>query len=69
MASPQGVPPLDPPGFEWDVAVEHPAVLELHGLGSGGQVVGRRRGSVDLVPAICERVPVEGVGGRMMMGQ
>ena len=24
---------------------------------------------MDLVPAVCERVPVEGVGGGMVMGQ
>lgn len=66
---PQGVCPRHPPGLERDVAVEHPAVLELHGLGGGGQVVGRRSGRVDLVPAIGERVPVEGVGRGVMMGQ
>ena len=69
MASPRDVRPRDPPGLERDIAVEHPAVLELHGLGGGGQVIGRRSGGMDLVPAICERVPVEGVGRGMMMGQ
>lgn len=58
-----------PPGLEGDVAVEHPAVLELHGLGGGGQVVGRRGWRVDLVPPVGERVPVEGVGRGMVMGQ
>lgn len=59
----------DPPGLQRDVAVEHPAVLQLHGLGGGGQVVGCRRGRVDLVPAVCERVPVEGVGRGVVVGQ
>lgn len=66
---PWGVPACHPPGLEGDVAVEHPAVLELHGLGSGGQVVGRWGGCVDLVPPVGERVPVEGVGRGMVMGQ
>lgn len=69
MSAPQGSQPRDPPGLEWHVAVEHPAVLELHGLRSGGQVVGCRSRRVDLVAAVCERVPVEGVGGRVMVGQ
>lgn len=66
---PWGVRPCHPPGLERDVAVEDPAVLELHGLGGGGQVVGRRSGRMNLVPAICEGVPVEGVGRGMVVGQ
>ncbi|KAI6077022.1 hypothetical protein LUU34_00553400 [Aix galericulata] len=49
MLAPQGSQARNPPGLEWHVAVEHPAVLELHGLGSGGQVVGcRSRGAMKL---------------------
>lgn len=59
----------DLPGLQRHVAVQHPAVLKLNGLGSGGQVIGRGSRGVDLTPPVGQRVPVEGVGGRVVMGQ
>lgn len=59
----------DLPGLQRHVAVEHPAVLKLDGLGRGGQVIGRGGRGMDLTPPIGQRVPVEGVGGRVVMGQ
>ena len=59
----------DLPGLQRHVAVQHPAVLKLNGLGRGGQVIGRGSRGVDLTPPVGQRVPVEGVGGRVVMGQ
>lgn len=59
----------DLPGLQWHVAIQHPAVLKLDGLRRGGQVVGRGSRGVDLAPPIGQGVPVEGVGGRVVMGQ
>lgn len=59
----------NPPGLQRHVAVEHPAVLQLHRLRRGRQVIGSGSRRVDLVAAVGERVPVEGVGRRVMMGQ
>lgn len=59
----------DLPSLQRHVAVQHPAVLKLNGLGSGGQVIGCRSRGVDLTPPVGQRVPVEGVGGRVVMGQ
>ena len=61
--------PRDSPGLQRHVAVQHPAVLELHRLGRGGQVIGRGGRGVDLTPPVGQRVPVEGVGGRVVMRQ
>lgn len=59
----------DSPGLQRHVAIQHPAVLKLNGLGRGGQVIGRGGRGVDLTPPVGQRVPVEGVGGRVVMGQ
>ena len=59
----------DLPSLQRHVAVQHPAVLKLNGLGSGGQVIGGGSRGVDLTPPVGQRVPVEGVGGRVVMGQ
>lgn len=59
----------DLPSLQWDVTVQHPAVLELNRLWGGGQVVGSRSWGVDLTPPIGQWVPVEGVGRGVVVGQ
>lgn len=46
------------PGLQWDVAVEHPAVLQLHWLGCGGPVTRGGRRGVDGVASATQRVAV-----------
>lgn len=55
------------PGLKRHVAVEDPAVLQLHRLGGGGHIVGGRGRRVGLVPPVGQGVPVEGVGRRVVM--
>lgn len=59
----------DWPGLQWHVAVQHPAVLKLDRLRRGGQVIGRGSRGMDLTPPVGQRVPVEGVGGGVVMRQ
>ncbi len=57
------------PGLQRDVAVEHPAVLQLHWLGCGGPFArGGRRGE-DGVAAAAQCVAVERVGRGLVVGQ
>lgn len=57
------------PSLQRHVAVQHPAVLELNRLWGGGQVIRCRSWGVDLTPPIGQRVPVEGVGRGVVVGQ
>jgi len=50
------------PGLQWDVTVEHPAVLQLDRLRGGGPVSGARGRGVDGVAPPSQGVSVQAVG-------